>query len=533
MNSDESTDREKMNRISDKFVRDFFKYYRRYSAHISKENDNKIETAVIFEKFRAAIEYQEEHLIFKNAISRIIRRNLTITPNIDAKDLLSQVSTELIWANYLQPDSLKNGLWEQIERVLERYLAMINNIAPGFIGRRDATKLLIEFSACEIQELIHPRIQEVIFVNYVGDTLAGYFQDDDIQISCIDHIIQIKNTIYSTIFKPDAGLLKYWTLLQIDPEWKTRDLSDLKKIAQRIEIFLEKIDQQINHRFRDRYLFAFKNVAAPYRVLLNSLISGRYDVEKIETDSVGFQKYCMTNYDSMKKISRATVWRGVFRALLFILLTKLILAFIIEIPFDRLLHDKILWSVLTINLSFPPILMLIGGLSIPPINPKNRVSVQKSLHEIIFEAKLNVPNFNLKRPVKRRSERIFDTFFTVFSIALVIFAIWLLIRLGFNFVSITLFFIFVSAVSFLSFRIRTASRELVMIRKREDAVTSVVELVFLPFIRMGRRMSNELTRHNPMLFALDFLIETPFKTLIKILRSWFNFVSKKKEEMEY
>lgn len=522
-----------MNRISDKFVKDFFKYYRRYSAHISKENDNKIGTAVIFEKFRAAVEYQEEHLIFKNAISRIIRRNMAITPHINAKDLLSQVSTELIWANYLQPDSLKHGLWEQIERVFERYLAMINDLATDFPERRATTKLLVEFSACEIQELIHPRIQEIIFVNYVGDTLAGYFKDDDIQISSVDHIIQIKNTIYSAIFKPDAGLLKYWTLLQIDSEWKTRDLNDLKKIARRIEIFLDKIDQQINHRYRDRYLFAFKNVAAPYRVLLNSLISGHYDIEKIEADPSGFQKYCMTNYDSMKKISRATVWRGVFRTLLFIFLTKLVLAFILEIPFDRLLHDKILWNVLAINLSFPPILMLIGGLSVPPINPRNRISVQKSLHEIIFEAKLNVPNFDLKRPVKRRSERMFDTLFTILSIALVIFAIWLLIRLGFNFVSITLFFIFVSAVSFLSFRIRTVSRELVMIQKREDAVTSVVELVFLPFIRIGRRMSNELTRHNPMLFALDFLIETPFKTLIKILRSWFNFVSKKKEEMEY
>jgi hypothetical protein len=519
--------------LSSKFFKDFFKYYRRYSAHLSRENDNKIGTAVIFEKFRAAVEYQEEHLIFKNAISRIIRRNLALTPHVKAKDLLSQVSTELIWANYIQPDTLKNGLWEKIENVMERYLAMINNLPINFPKNSEATKLLIEFSACEIQELIHPRVQEQIFVRYAGDTLAGYFKDDNIDISTTDHIIQIKNTIYSTIFKPDAGLLKYWTLLQIDPNWKTRSLTDLIKISQRIDVFLEKINDQIEHPYRDRYLYAFKNVAAPYRVLLNSLISGYYDVEKIETNPSAFQKFCMTNYDSMRKISRSTVWRGVFRALIFILLTKFILAFIVEIPFDRLLHDQVAWNVLAINLSFPPILMLLAGLSIPQINPKNRISIQKSLHEIIFSSKLDVKEFDLRRPVKRRSERLFDSLFTVFSIVLIILAIWLLVKLQFNFVSITLFFIFVSAVSFLSFRIRTASKELVMIRKRDDTVTSVVELIFLPFIRMGRRMSNELTRHNPMLFALDFMIETPLKTLIKILRSWFNFVSKKKEEMEY
>lgn len=533
MNSAPVSENIVLSKVSAKFFEDFYKYYQRYSSHLYTENDNSIGPAVIFEKFRAAIEYQEQHLIFKNALARIIRRNLVLTPGIVAKDLLSQVSTELIWANFIQPETLKNGLWEPVEAIVNRYLEMINNIPADFPRKRETFKLLVEFAACEIQDLIHPRKQEEIFVDFVGNSLAGYFKEDDINISPEDHVIQIRIAIYSAIFKPDSGLLKYWTLLRLDSKWKKRSDAELITIAKRSDVFLERIEGQVYHPFRERYIIAFRNVAAPYRVLLDSLISGRYDSQKIFENPQVFQKYCMTTYDSLKKESRSTVWRGVFRALIFIFLTKLVLAFIIEIPVDRLLHSQILWNVLAINLSFPPVLMFIAGLTIPPIYIKNSLSIHKSLQEIIYDANLAVKEFNLKKPVKRRSEKIFDSLFTLFSLALLIFTIWLLVRLQFNFVSISLFFIFISAVSFLSFRIRTTSKELVMIRKREDSMTSVVELMFLPFIRIGRIMSNELNRHNPMLFILDFLIETPFKSLLKFLRSWFNFVSKKKEEMEY
>jgi hypothetical protein len=241
----------------------------------------------------------------------------------------------------------------------------------------------------------------------------------------------------------------------------------------------------------------------------------------------------MTTYDSLKNNSRQKVWRGIIRALIFILLTKLVLALIVEIPVDNMLHGEIIWRALIINLSFPPLLMLIAGLTIPKISPKNALAIHKSLKEIIYQGRLNVKPFKLAPRARRQSEIIFDYLFSSFSLALVIFVIWLLVRLGFNFVSISFFFLFVSAVSFLSFRIRANSRELVIQRRHEDTITSFVELVFLPFIRLGKKMSEKLIQYNPMLFLLDFLIEAPLKTVIRLIRSWFNFVSKKKEEMEY
>jgi hypothetical protein len=177
--------------------------------------------------------------------------------------------------------------------------------------------------------------------------------------------------------------------------------------------------------------------------------------------------------------------------------------------------------------------MLFSGATIPNIKSSNSLAISSSLKEILYSTELQVKAFIIRKRPRRQSEVIFDYIFSAFTLALVIFVIWLLYNFGFNFVSIFFFFFFVSAVSFLSFRIRVNSRELVVKRRREDTITSFVELIFVPFVRLGKKMSDELTLHNPVLFLLDFLIEAPLKTIIRLIRSWFNFVSKKKEEMEY
>lgn len=522
-----------VNNRTEKFFRDFFQSKKLPAHKKHLENDAAISTAVFFEKFRAAVEYHDDHLIFKNTISRIVNRTVTLSPGIKAKDLLNIVSTELIWADLLQPKSLENDIWEQVELIMERYLTMIRNLPNDFLKKSESVKMLANFMACEIEESFHPKEEESVFVDFAGDTLAGYFQKDKIDIAQTDHILQIRLAIYSIMFKPDNSLLSYKTLTLIDSDWKKRSNHELKVIANKIDFFWSKINYQVQHPFRPRYIAAFKNIASPYLTLLNALLSGKYSKDKIEEKPEMFFEYCMTMYYSLKSESRKTVWRGVYRALLFIFLTKLILVFIVEMPVDRLLHGAVSWKVLAINLSTPPILMLLAGMTIPPLNPKNDLLIRKSLQEIIFSGKLEIKPFNLSWPVKRKTEPVFEFLLWGFSLALIVLIILFLSWLQFNFVSIILFFIFVSAVSFLALRIRANSRELGMSRPREDSVTSIVELIFVPFANLGKRMSQQLTQHNPMLFVLDFLIEAPLKTLLRILRSWFRFVSRKKEEMEY
>ena len=78
---------------------------------VGSQNDKTINSALVYEKIRVALEYQEEHLVFKNAISRILCRKITLAPNITPKKLLNDLVSELSWANYVNPELLDDEKW--------------------------------------------------------------------------------------------------------------------------------------------------------------------------------------------------------------------------------------------------------------------------------------------------------------------------------------------------------------------------------------------------------------------------------------
>ena len=67
---------------------------------------------------------------------------------------------------------------------------------------------------------------------------------------------------------------------------------------------------------------------------------------------------------------------------------------------------------------------------------------------------------------------------------------------------------------------------------RENMIVSVIEFVFLPFILIGKFLSAVITKSNPFTITLDFLIEAPLKTIIKISNSWFRFIKQKKDDID-
>jgi hypothetical protein len=175
--------------------------------------------------------------------------------------------------------------------------------------------------------------------------------------------------------------------------------------------------------------------------------------------------------------------------------------------------------------------MLFSGTFIKSPSRRNYKTISESVIFLLTQNQLDSKKYAL---VKSRSNTFlfFNLAYSLISLAILAGVIWFLLYLKFNIVSIALFFFFVSVVSFFSFRIRNIALELAMKKGRDDAITSVLELVLMPFIRIGKFFSDRFASFNPMILALDFLIEAPLKTVIKIMNSWLRFINAKKEELE-
>lgn len=521
--------------ISEKSKQFIKQYYSTQGASLlkpKKDNKSSIQAAKIYERVRSMVEYQEDHLMFKGAIARISRRYITLYPKIKPEVLANYINTELIWADYVGAKSISEDLQKEISKIIEKYLTMLKVARSGHRNRIELQNNIVNLMACEIEELIMPRPQDDALVDFVYDVINPGFDLKGTIIEAKDHELQLKLSIYGLIFKPDIWSVKYKILNMIHPNWISISLEDAKTLARGIDPFLNAIERPLNHRLKNRYQIGCRKIIAPFLVMNSALSSELLIGEVVDNPDNAVKNVIIDTYKSLKKDFHITVWRGIWRALIFIFVTKMLLAFIIEIPMDHLLYGEIYYPALAINLSLPPLLMFLAGLSIRPIKPSNDIAMDNVLDSILNQNTIEDFKFKLKAGRPSRFFKILSYFYSIFSLAVLGLAVYGLVLIHFNFISIILFFVFVSAVAFFSFRIRSSARSLEIEKDSENTITSIIELLFLPFVRLGRILSAQFARYNPFFFMLDFLIEAPLKTIIRFFRNLVKFIAFKKEELE-
>jgi hypothetical protein len=499
--------------------------------NLKKGNDKMMHSAFLYEKFRTAMEYQEDHLIFKNAVSRIIRRQYALSFSVTADSLFNDLLNELAWADYINIDSLTDEEVSKIKSVINRYLVLLGAVKSRTMPKYDAQKIIIGWMSSEIDEIFFCRKRQELMVNFAYNSLKDNLKQTEPASEKL-HEIQLKLSILTLIFKPDYSYAQYWLAKKIFPEFEHFNLEYAAQIGKHFDNVVGQIDKVFKNRFSKEYLSYTKRYIVPF-ILIKELPNYQGNLKPILDSREKLTDWLMDVYDRLIDKTKTKVWRGTFRALIFILLTKISLAFIVEMPFDQMLRGSINYIPLAINIFVPPLIMLFAGLSVKTPSANNRPTVYSAVSNLLSYGKLESKSFYIGEKKKSPAEVFFNVLYFIFNLAVLFGVTYLLFKIGFNLVSVTLFFIFISAVSFFSFRIRNIALELAIQVTRENILVSIVEFVFLPFILIGKILSNVITKSNPFTITLDFLIEAPLKSIIKITNSWLRFIRQKKEDLDF
>lgn len=496
-------------------------------------NDKTLSSALLYEKIRVALEYQEEHLVFKNAIARILRRKYTLTPGISADHLLADLINELSWANYLNPEAIPAVETQKLRLIILKYLKLLESARSKHLQKLDLEKTIIDLAACEVSAALNPVQNPDLLIDYAFQVLEPNLRRDGSHVNEKENAIQLKLAIYTLLYKPDIALIHYWILQKLYPDWHELSEVHIREFGHEFDSRFYKIQSTLHHPLRKKYFQYVRRNIPPFILLKNILLDKSLKYDTITQNPNLLGRLAANQYDSLAEDATSKVWRGTIRALIFILITKISLAFLLEAPYDFYVRGKIDLLPLVINILLPPALMLLAGVFIKSPSTKNREAVSRAFGNIIIFNHVDNRTFYLAEIAGNFLNSFFNFLYIILTLSIVGSVVWVLFRLDFNVLSVILFFIFVSAISFFSFRIRNIALELAMVQARDDLVTSTIEFLFLPFIRMGKFISELFARSNPLILTLDFLIEAPLKTILKISNRWLKFVRAKKEEIEY
>ena len=513
--------------------------------------------AFYYEKIRNSVDYNEEYLLRKNSIERILKRQIVIEGIIKiskSEELSKHLLTELIRAGYLPNNKIPEKKIKDIGKIIEKYIILRNNCLPSLGDslqitaqekkskqekktlekRRERNNWIISMAASEIEEALgKDEVKKVVVKNlyqYLTQNIklpenSQYHKDLDIQIYL---------SIHRKFLKFDEDMLGFILFKYFNGEWKEPSEEDIKNIASNIDSVQKVIQKHLDHPLAKQ----IDKVVGKYSIFFSILVDMMredpvYFYNTINNKPEVFPDVAKKSFNKKFKQSQSKLWRAAFRSIIYIFLTKSIFAILIEVPATKWLGESIDAFSLAVNIAFPPFLLFLAVFFTRLSSDENTAKVIEGIKEITFRENQRQDPIYLRPPTQRSSiaNIVFGFFYTVTFFVSFGVVIWGLDQIGFSWVSIVIFLFFLAFVSFFAVRIRKTTREFIIVEPKENIITFLLDFFSIPIIAVGKWLSQKFSRLNVFVFIMDFIIEAPFKVFVEISEQWTKYVKERKDDI--
>ncbi|MEK7637315.1 MAG: hypothetical protein AAB402_02940 [Patescibacteria group bacterium] len=497
-------------------------------------HDTISNVAWAYEKLRQAIDYQDEHLLRKNAIERILKRRLVA--GVTADTVAEPLILELISGRYLLNKTLPVTIIAQAAEVLNRYVHLWTQVPH--LPHQEAGKLFawyLGILAVELNELLAPADHDEALLQLMYRVTHRDIAFAEEHLTEDEKNTQLYIAIHRALLKSDPSIIRFHLFIRRHPTWPQATADDIVRFGRELSTIRTTIESQLFHPAGELLQRLMKKYTVIFLVFDD--LAKRYGAEAGQR--MAFPDELVNDikqaYANRRKVVLRKITRNIIRSIIYVFLTKMLLLVLIEIPVERILYSEVTGRLLPliINVAFPPFLLFFLGVTIRPAGKKNEIGVIENVEALVYRGDERNVLVKPRKPLRRSA---FFTGLFRFTYALTFIAVfggivWGLTRLHFTPISTVIFLLFLSIVSFFGIRVRLLSKELLVVDQRENIFTVLFDFLTVPILQVGRWISLRVPKINVMIFFLDVIIEAPFKAFLEATEGFFGFLKEKREEI--
>ena len=355
--------------------------------------------SLLYEKLRNTLDYQDQHLMFRNAIYRILARlfreqaGLEFDPELtkkkekkasqgkgtnDSKSLAASAGPssfsylqpealsktliiELIRAGYLGNQQVLESKIEEIALVIKRFLSL-----EHFIKRenssRDSQELsclrewLIHLAATNIAENIERDDRNYLTASFSGTTswsvktsetitkhlanLVGnhIHENKDDKKYTLDRTLQIYVSIHRKLFNYNRQMIEFSVFRHFYPNWdEINSEKELIEIAKEYSAIRSAIEYQANHPFYRKIQKITSRYAICFSILRDSFQENPdTTLSQIKKRPNEFKKSVESICEKRYLESQKDLFANALKCVAYVLLTKIGLVMLLELPLTHL-----------------------------------------------------------------------------------------------------------------------------------------------------------------------------------------------------
>jgi len=486
--------------------------------------------AFYYEKVRTMVEFHDDHLLRQNAIRRILNRRLIFSNSLH--DIALALLKELTRSRYLRNNTISEGKVREIEQILGRYEGIADSLRKrGILSDRDQD-WLYSIASCAIDEALSPMQEEEALVHLMFEMLEphinppGYAEQDKMRK------MQIYIAVYKVLMKPNIYRLRYFLLKARFVDWHHGKSTQTEHLAAQFKEVQTTIDEVLENPLNKKLTISLARYRIPFIVLHTILKNNPADILNKPDE---LDKEVVRICEGLYRVQRRRLVGRTTRAFVYLFITKMALGLSLEIPYDLFVYGTVHALPVAINVLFPPLFLVVIALSAPTPKKDNTEAIVQAVREIVYKEVDHTIFVNQSQRVTRRGLAL-NVFFAIVYIALFALSFasisWILHLLDFNMVSVVVFYVFLSLVTFFALNLRRSSKDLMIVRRKPSLLGSLIDLMMLPIMKVGYWLSANIAKVNIFVVIFDLLIELPFQAVIEITEEWFSFVREKKDELE-
>lgn len=475
-----------------------------------------------YEQLRIAAEYTEDHLLLERAIRRFLIRNLAFHYQRNLGEIGEELVIELTQAGYLKNGTVSVDITAEIRDYINRYMTAYGQLRGQHIPTDTARGWILDLLSVGITDLLDPNPELGVFTYFAYEHYLALLPQTELIVNPLEasrYEISLYVAAHRALLKSDLATVRY-DLVRLYGHDPDRLPEFIRFNIDVTDVFYSKLTQRLRR--------AVSKYGAPLRILQRMFEDNPGTVDHL-TDRMSF----LAMYEQQTYIEYRGVHerlnRGLIKSIIFLLITKGIVGFGIEVPYDLATVGSVDKLPLAVNLLFPPLYMatLRLGLRLPGI--PNAQALQEYMDKTLYSEDLPLkPSLRSITKSMSTGAKLLYAFVFLVPFAITVFVLSLL---HFTVVQMVIFFIFLSAASFLGFRLSQTIRELEILTQEVGFLAAMRDFFYLPFIVVGQWLSSKYAKANIVGLFLDIIIEMPLKTVLRLIRQWLRFLNDRHEQI--
>lgn len=464
-----------------------------------------------YEQLRNAAEYTEEHVLLQHAIRRFYKRAFL---SRDAKAVGSageELIIELTLAGYLKNETVLVSAVEKIDKLAQEYYG-------AHTKKRVKEAWTLNVLAVEIEQLLSADLRHEVFLQFAYEHfLQSIDKDKTFGRSPENYEVALFIAVHRALLKSDPATIRTALLHRYQQGPESAAYGETNKL----------IDGVLESEATDKLYRIVNRRGAALRILWRLIDEEENVVTLLESREQFLSAYEAQIENEYSRIN-SRINKGIIKSVIFLIITKVLIGVSVEVPYDFAVSGAILWLPLEINLLFPPIYMVLLRFTLRLPGSANTRALTDGVDELLYGESHSAAR---SHHIKKGFGLTFNLVYALFFILIFGGVAWGLISLGFSLLHLLIFFVFLSTASFLGFRLSRQIRELEAVESQQDGISMLRDFLYIPFVVVGRWMSEKYSRVNIVAMILDMVIELPLKTILHLVRQWGMFIASKKDDL--